>query len=196
MIKLEPLKCPKCGSVLKSQQKDLVYRCENCGTFVYAPTMEVLNAKIYRFDTNRHDKKYYMPFFVYRVEYFIRREVSKHARDIYNQRGSWIAHIPAGGSLPAHETLRIAKLITSRPPQNVVETVDFEGIPNLPVEITVEEGERMSEFLFLSYEVDKPGILQSIAYTFTAKFIELIYLPFYYRGYYYPGLVQYGGEGV
>ena len=193
MIKLLPLKCPKCGSVVKANRKDLVYRCENCGTFIYSPTEEVMTAKIYKFDTNFNDRKYYMPFLVYRVEYLIRQEVSEGARDVYNQSGMYNAYIPAGGSLPASEILRLGKMITSNPPKNYVEANDFEGIMNLPLEMSIEEGEKFTEFLFLSYEVDKPGILQSIDYTITKKFLELLYLPFYYRNYYYPGLVQYGG---
>ncbi len=194
MIKLNPLKCPSCGAVISGKMRDLVYRCNNCGTFVYAPTGNKINVKIYRYEYETEDKKYYIPFLTYltRAEIYSEENIGLFAT--HGEGGEYITYLPAGGNLPSSEVLRIAKMLTSNPPKNPIEINDFEGHPRLPMEMSIEEGEKMAEFIFLSYEVDRPGVLQRINYSFNAKFQNIIYIPFYYGGYYYPALRGYGGE--
>ena len=193
MIKLIPLKCPKCGSVISGKLRDLVYRCNNCGTFVYAPTRKEIKAKIYRYEFETKDKRYYIPFLVYLTNTEIYSEENIGLLATHGQGGRYLTYIPAS-SMPSSEVLRLAKMFTSNPPENPIEINDFEGHPRLPLEMSIEEGEKMAEFIFLSYEVDRPGVLQRINYSFSAEFQYIIYMPFYYRGYYYPGLEKYGGE--
>ncbi len=189
-IELVPLKCPKCGSVLKARRKDLVYRCENCGTFVYAPTGEVMNVKILNFEVPGQGKKYYMPFLMYHTHAEIYNE---EVRGFFAERGmggEWITYIPAGGQIPGEEVVRISKTVTSKPPHGPEIDSFREGSP-LPVEISVEEGEKIAEFVFLSYEVDRPGILQDLKYSFSAKFKGITYLPVYYQQGYVIALREY-----
>jgi len=190
-IKLEALKCPKCGSVLKADRKDLIYRCENCGTFIYAPTGEEIKVKILDFEEIYNAKRYYMPFLTYLTKVEIYREDVRGFLAERGMGGEWITYIPAGGSLPAQEMVRISKLFTANPPRNKNEIQSFRDAHPLPLEITIEEGEKLAEFVFLSYEVDRPGILQNLEYSFEAKFREVIYMPVYYDGGYILGLRGY-----
>jgi|GEM_PF-2671610 len=193
-IKLVPLKCPKCGSVLKSKRKDLVYQCENCGTFIYAPTGEVLDVRILEFEIIRNARKYYMPFLTYHT---VARIYDEEVRGFFAQRGmggEWITYIPAGGSLPSEEAVRISKLFTSNPPRNKNEVESFRDAAPLPMEIPIEAGPKLAEFVFLSYEVDRPGILQDIRYDFEAKFKGVVYVPVYYDNGYIIALRGYGGD--
>lgn len=193
-VRLVPLKCPKCGSILKSQRKDLVYQCENCGTFVYAPTGEVVDVSILDFEIALNAKKYYMPFLTYLTRAKIYNE---EVRGFFAQRGmggEWITYIPAGGSLPSEEAVRISKMFTSNPPRNKNEIQSFRDASPLPLEIPIEAGDKLAEFVFLSYEVDRPGILQDIRYEFEAKFQKIVYVPVYYENGYIIALRGYGGE--
>ncbi len=190
-LKLEPLKCPKCGSVLKAKRKDLIYRCENCGTFIYAPTGEEIKVRILAFEEILQGSKYYMPLLAYYTKVEIYREDVKGFLAERGMGGEWITYIPAGGSLPGEEVVRISKMLTANPPRNRSEVESFRDATPLPLEITIEEGEKLAEFIFLSYEVDRPGILQNLEYSFQAKFREIIYMPVYYDGGYRIGLRGY-----
>ena len=190
-LKLEPLKCPKCGSILKARRKDLVYRCEHCGTFIYAPTGEEISARILAFEEIVKASKYYMPLLAYHTKVEIYREDVKGFLAERGMGGEWITYIPAGGSLPGEEIVRISKMLTANPPRNRSEIESFRDAKPLSLEITIEEGEKLAEFIFLSYEVDRPGILQDIDYSFQAKFREIVYMPVYYDGKYIIGLRGY-----
>ncbi len=193
-VHLKPLKCPKCGSILKSDRKDLLYRCENCGTFVYAPTEETVNARILDFEIDMRAKKYYMPFLTYHTT---ARIYDEEVRGILAKRGvggEWITYIPAGGSLPGDVAIRVSKRFTSNPPRNKNEVQSFRDAKPLPLEIPIDAGEKLAEFIFLSYEVDRPGILQNIRYDFKASFKEILYIPVYYDRGYTIALRGYGGD--
>ncbi|NPA74695.1 MAG: hypothetical protein GXO25_01265 [Euryarchaeota archaeon] len=191
-IKLVPLKCPKCGSVVKGSGKDMVFRCENCGEFIYAPTGATIPGKIYDFEVDSKDKAY-MPFFTYLTKVQIYREEVKGLLAQHGKSGEWLSYIPAWAELPAEEIVRIGKLLTSNPPDRPHEIDSFRGVSALPVGITIEEGEKLAEFLFLSYEVEMRGTLQRIDYSFEASFRELVYMPMNYRGYYVPAFRKYTG---
>ena len=193
-VKLVPLKCPKCGSILKAQRKDLVYQCENCGTFIYAPTGEALDVSILDFEITHKGKKYYMPFLTYLTKVHIYDEEVRGFLAERGMGGEWITYIPAGGSLPGEEAVRMSKMFTSNPPRNKNEVQSFRDASPLPLEIPIEAGEKIAEFIFLSYEVDRPGILQNIRYDFEAKFSKMIYVPVYYDRGYIIALRGYGGE--
>ncbi len=193
-IKLVPLKCPHCGSILKSDRKDLLYMCDNCGTFVYAPTETVVNVKIFDFEVLRNSKRYYMPVLTYVTDVEI---YSEEVRGFFKERGMggrWLTYIPAGGSLPAEVIVMLSKMLTSSPPQDSKEIDSFRDARPLPMEITIEEGAELAEFVFLSYEVDRPGILQGINYSFSANFNGIVYIPVYYDRGYILGLRGYGGK--
>ena len=193
-IKLEPLKCPQCGSVMKAERRDLVYQCENCGTFVYAPTGEVIVAKILDFELQLPGKKYYMPFLTYYTKAIIYNEEVKGFMAKKGMGGEWITYIPAGGSLPGEEIVRISKMFTANPPRDKNEIDSFRDVPRLPLEIKKEYGEKLAEFIFLSYEVDRPGILQGINYSFETNFEGIVYVPVYYERGYTIALRGYGGD--
>ncbi len=193
-VKLVPLKCPKCGSILKANRKDLIYQCDNCGTFIYAPSGEKINAKILDFELQLRGKKYYMPFLTYYTKAEIYDEEVRGFMAKRGMGGEWITYIPAGGSLPGEEVVRISKMMTSNPPKNKNEVQSFRDGPRLPLEIELNEGEKLAEFIFLSYEVDRPGILQGINYTFEARFNGVIYIPVYYDRGYTIALHGYGGD--
>ncbi len=191
-IKLQPLKCPHCGAVVKAKSRDHVYRCEHCGTFIYAPGEYEIKGKIFDFEIVKNAKRYYMPFLSYRTKAEIFHEDVKGILAQYGKSGEWITYIPAWGAIPAEETVRLGKIFTSNPPEETLEIDSFREVPPLSVDITIEEGERMAEFLFLSYEVERKGVLQRIDYSYNAKFKEIVYIPMYYDRYYTPGLRKYG----
>jgi len=108
--------------------------------------------------------------------------------------GEWITYIPAGGSLPGSVSIRLSKVFTSKPPTDKGEVGNFGDATPLPLEIPVDVGVKLAEFIFLSYEVDRPGILQDIRYDFDARFKELVYVPVYYDRGYRIALRGYGGD--
>ncbi len=189
VIKLEPLKCPKCGSVLHGKAPDLIYVCENCGTFVYAPTGKEINGKILEFELEGKNR-YYMPFLTYDTKVEIYHEEVRGILTEKGRGGEWLTYVPGWNELPAEETVRMGKMLSSNPPE-AVEIDNFRNVPRIPLGVTIEEGEKLTEFIFLSYEVERRGILQKIDYSFAAEFKEVVYVPVIYDGYYYPAFRKY-----
>ena len=53
------------------------------------------------------------------------------------------------------------------------------AMPLMPVFINKKTAKELSEFLYLRYETQKPGILQVLRYTFDVTSAEIVYIPYY-----------------
>jgi hypothetical protein len=62
------------------------------------------------------------------------------------------------------------------PPYNT--RMDFGLVPRLPTVVKREEAMEMADFVVVTIEAEKPGVLQDLDYSLTVLDAKLIYLPF------------------
>ncbi|RLB67480.1 MAG: hypothetical protein DRH04_07925 [Deltaproteobacteria bacterium] len=55
---------------------------------------------------------------------------------------------------------------------------DFGGVPRMPVNILRDEAGRLADFLVLTFEAERPGVMQSISYDLQIQSLILVYIPF------------------
>lgn len=104
-----------------------------------------------------------------------------------NLNGTMFIFVP-GMDLPPDVFKRMAQDFTSNPPQyRGAERFSFERLP-----VTVDElaARKLADFLVLSFEAEKPGVLQDIKYQVDVQRTKLVYLPFYQdaEGRWQPGM--------
>jgi hypothetical protein len=72
---------------------------------------------------------------------------------------------------------RLATMMTAQWPKYSPRR-DFEGVPRLPASITQEEAAKLADFVLITLEAEKPGVLQELEYTFEVIDTRIVYLPF------------------
>ncbi len=78
--------------------------------------------------------------------------------------------------------------MTIRNPEIVEVIAGYEG-NYLPILINQNTARELTEFLYLRYETDKPGILQVLRYNFTVENSRIVYIPYYKeQASYIPGI--------
>ena len=71
----------------------------------------------------------------------------------------------------------IALNLTLSPPR-YSSRQDFANLPHAPVKMTKEESMQAADFVFVTIEADKPGVLQQLDYTLDVQDARLVYLPY------------------
>jgi len=198
-MKVAQVKCPRCGKPSYSKLKDSVVFCDDCRTMhtiTDAGTM-VLDYEIGEFGRELPFKKFHMPFWrLFSQVTIFSQQVS----------GAWAGKLlsaasgPAGGSggtlfifvpaieLPPDIYKRMAQDYTANPPQyRGADRFHFERLPVMVDELAARQ---LADFLILSFEAEKPGVLQDIKYQVDVQRSKLVYLPFYQdaEGRWQPGL--------
>lgn len=56
--------------------------------------------------------------------------------------------------------------------------LDFGGVPRLPAYLSKEEAMKLANFVVITLEAEKPGVLQQLDYALDIKDARIIYLPF------------------
>jgi len=70
-----------------------------------------------------------------------------------------------------------SQTLTAKPPQYTVQQ-GFGARKRMPVVLDVGEAKQLADFIVLTYEAEKPGVLQDIAYEVKVTDATLAYLPF------------------
>jgi ribosomal protein S27E len=179
------VKCPNCRDAIYSKQKDSVFYCQKCGTMHERNGgAKVVDYEIADFNKQMADQKAYMPF--WRIYATLKIDhVSVAGGSIRKLRG-WIKGDEGGGTLfvyvPAtpidkESFRRMAIDLTTMPPQYRTR-LDFANIERLPTSISREEATRMADFVLVTIEAEKSGVLQELDYTMTVHDARMVYLPF------------------
>ncbi len=190
------LQCPACGSQLERPWGEVVARCESCGALLditadEADTVPYSIAKP-NFLSNAAmpcQSPEFIPFWRFTCDiqvkdYLCTGKTDTGLPDIQGKRDYYIcaADIPRYIAEPWEVNLTI------RNP----ECEYFEKNAKLatrPIYINQKTARELTEFLFLRYETEKPGILQVLRYDFTISSAEIVYLPYYKEeGSYIPGV--------
>ena len=183
-VKLTVVKCPSCGQPIEGKTVDMVFICD-CG---------VLHT---RDDEGVHPMEYviaapktpdatpsallYIPFWVLTSD--VRINYTRSSGGFFNKlfgkdwKGGRInIYVPAVDWDP--ETFKYwATALTSSPPR-LYNATSFGPYPRLPVVLGKGQAAQLADFLILSFEAEKPGVLQEINYEVKVLSEALMYLPF------------------
>ncbi|MGQ9582261.1 MAG: zinc ribbon domain-containing protein [Thermoplasmatota archaeon] len=188
-MRIVQVKCPKCGRPSFSKLRDSVVFCEECGTLHTRTDAgpSVIDFEIAGFAREAQMRRVHMPF------WRLFSTVTIHSEEV---SGGWVARLVSavsgagrGGNLfifvpavdlPPPVYKHWAQQFTTNPPQyRAVER--FQG-ERLPTTIDDESARKLADFLILSFEAEKPGVLQDIKYDVAVQHSKLIYLPFFEEG--------------
>ena len=184
-LRLIPLKCKKCGSLLNADTRDVVYYCGNCDS-----GFELINEKDELVpvnidfaipNKNMDTEKIYLPFWVFDAD------IKINSRDAAGSITGFIMNIfgaknKHGGKfyVPAFETSleNIRKLglefTKSQPEFNIIKKGKLNGCS-----CSSKDAEKIADFIFLSIEAGKSDMLKNITYSLGLSSPKVIAVPFY-----------------
>jgi hypothetical protein len=179
------VKCPKCGNPIMSKQKDTVFYCSNCGVMhIRNGGISVLDFEIGEFNKGAPQDRVYVPFWRMYSTVVINK-VRSEGGGLF-KLANWFR----GGSntanmfiwVPASEMeidrfKALAVEFTVNPPPYGTR-MDFGLVPRLPAVVKKEEALEMADFVVVTIEAEKPGVLQDLDYSLTVHDAKLVYMPF------------------
>lgn len=189
MTTLKAVICPGCKEPLRTRDwKDTLFICP-CGTLHSRDDMStIVEYEAGMFTKQGSGEKVYLPFWKLDVDFYIQFShseggmLSKFA-DFFkgnSNSGNVTMMIPAFELNPL-QFKDMAKRMTMQYPAFTSGSID-PGVKREPCVVTADMTDRMADFLFVTIEAEKPGTLQSLAYSLTVKSKKVVYLPYYRSG--------------
>jgi len=179
------IKCPKCGNPIYSKQKDTVFYCTNCSTMhIRNGGVEVLDFEIGEFNRNATQDRVFVPFWRMYCTVVINNIRSEGGG--FRRLASWFKDEGNSGNIfiwvPASDMdidrfKGLAMDFTLNPPPYSTR-MDFGTVPRLPTVMKRSEAREMADFVVVTIEAEKPGVLQALDYTLTVHDAKLVYMPF------------------
>lgn len=183
-VRLTAVKCPACGSPIEGKAADLVFLC-SCGVMHTrdeegtrqmgftiakpstpdAPPQAVIYVPFWRLDSD--------------VAIHYTRSEGGFFSKLFGKdwKGGRVSiYIPAVNWEPGMYK-HWASALTSSPPRFNT-SPDFGPYEREPVTIDEVEAKQLADFLILTFEAEKPGVLQEIGYEVKVFGTFLVYLPF------------------
>lgn len=185
-MKVVQVKCPSCNTPIMSKQKDRFFHCDKCNVLhVRDGGTRNVDYEIAEFgDGVPLDERVYVPFWRLYCSFVIR---SKSVEGGYVFRlASWIKGADDGGSLfiyvPAADFdpmtfKQLAVDFTMKSP-NYRTRLNFGGVRRMPAMMSSEEATEMADFVVVTMEAEKPGVLQRLDYSLTVNGSKVVYIPF------------------
>ena len=186
-MKVVQVKCPNCDLPLNMEMKDELFYCSNCGTMHTreAQRLEQIPYEIadFRKDT-LIDNRVYIPFWRLCTDFRIRsRDVVGGFFDKLRQglnggngSGSLYIFVPASHMDTAAFRYWAVHLTLNNP--RYTTRADFAGTRRMPASTSRDEAIEMADFVALTLEAEKPGVLQYLDYSLTVQQAKVVYLPF------------------
>ena len=180
------LKCPVCGEVIEQPWGEVVSACKKCHHLLDVTANTV---KLVPYDVAKPDllartamkgmDPEYIPFWKFEVDFNVTDrlaggETKTGLPDISGKRSYYIcaADIPRYVSEPWEIDLTI------RNPEIVEDYAGREG-RYLTILMNQNTARKLTEFLYLRYETEKPGILQVLRYNFQVDNARILYIPYF-----------------
>lgn len=185
MTKVVPIVCPGCNNPMFSKDIDDVFLCTGCGTLhARDGKVTIIEYEVGAFKPG-DGEKLYLPFWKLGVDFNIRHEqveggtISKFTG--FLKGNSNAGHIDM--MLPAYEAdphlyKDIAERLTFHAPPYTPGRFEA-GVRREPLAVTVDMADDMADFMFVTIEADKPGVLQQLDYDLQVVSRKLVYLPYY-----------------
>ncbi|MDO5845851.1 MAG: hypothetical protein Q4Q04_02895 [Methanocorpusculum sp.] len=190
------LQCPYCGEHVERPWGEVISACIKCGHLLDITSDEV---KLVPYDVAAPDllsnaamqdkKPEFIPFWQFESEisitdYLASGDTDTGLPDISGKRNYYIC----AADIPRYlaEPWEIDLTIRNPKFEDVVA-----GKPGkyLPIYINQNTAKELTEFLYLRYETEKPGVLQVLRYNFQVYSARIVYMPYYKEeGSYIPGV--------
>jgi hypothetical protein len=186
-MKVIQVRCPNCNNPIFSKQKDLLFHCERCGTLhVRDGGINVLDYEIADFSKAAPIQgRTYVPFWRMYANFTILHmdstggttfKLSNWIKGGKGDSGEIFIFVPAPDFDPA--TFKyLATTFTADWPKYATR-LDFGGVPRLPAYLSKEEAMKLANFVVITLEAEKPGVLQQLDYNLEIKDARIVYLPF------------------
>lgn len=196
------VKCPQCRQPIKGSGSELLFYCVECGalhTRTQDGKTETIEYEIAAFNPQVETKigtntipagktreRVYIPFWqVFAQVIIIQQEVAggfitKLAGLIggtADGTGPMTVFVPAI-ELDGERFKAIATMLTASPPVYVVSTKFEVNTIRLPCTVTAAEALELADFIVLSNEAEKPGVLQKLSYEMKIQRTKLLFIPF------------------
>jgi len=181
------VKCPSCNTPIYSKERDRLFFCDKCNTLhVRDGGVERVDYEIAEFNQSAQGERVYMPFWRMYSSFVIKSK-SVEGGQLF-RLASWLKGGGDTGSLfiylPATEmdpnSMKYwSSTFTASPPRYATR-LNFGGVRRLAASVTKEEAKTLADFVVVTMEAEKPGVLQRLDYTLTVNDSKVVYLPFVY----------------
>ncbi|MBM4237114.1 MAG: hypothetical protein FJ151_01350 [Euryarchaeota archaeon] len=184
-MKVVQVKCPACGNPIHMKERDSLFLCAQCNMLhTREEGAERVEYEIAEFSPNARGERIYMPFWRLYCSFVIRSKsveggtlfrLSQWAKG-GGESGDMFVYVPAG-QLDVATFKRLATGLTANPPRYRT-TLSFGGVRRAPAVVTKKEAEKLADFVVVTMEAEKPGVLQRLDYELKVNDARVVYLPF------------------
>ncbi len=180
------LQCPLCGEEMEQPWGEVITPCKKCSHLLDITADTV---KIVPYDVAKPDllakvamegvKADFIPFWRFDVNFEVTDKLAggdtkTGLPDIDGKRSYYIC----AADIPRYLAEPWEIDMTIRNPEIVEAVAGYEG-NYLPILINKNTARELTEFLYLRYETEKPGVLQVLRYNFTVENSRIVYIPYY-----------------
>ena len=178
------LTCPECGVELEQPWGEVVTHCATCAKLldVTADGVEVIEyaaakPNLLSIAAMEGKEPQYIPFWKFAADveiddYLSEGDAETGLPSIEGKRSYYIC----AGDIPRYLSEPWEIDLTIRNPEYEEQA---EVLERMPILINKKTAKELSEFLYLRYETQKPGILQVLRYRFNVTSAEIVYIPYY-----------------
>jgi hypothetical protein len=182
--------CPACGQPIRKGEPDLVFLCE-CGALHTRHDSDARELKhevaVARQETGRSQELTLVPFWRLECQVTIRHLASKEGflsrlaraasgAEVGQGGGATTVWVPAPEWDPASFKQWATWLSTDNP--SLEYGGDLGTAKRLAVDIGRDEAVTLADFVILTIEAERPGVLQELDYEVAVNQVVLVYLPF------------------
>jgi hypothetical protein len=188
VTKIASIKCPACNNLIFSKVIDSVIICPQCGTLQARDgTVSIVDYEAGAFTKTSDGEKVYLPFWKLVVNFNITQEkvhgglLSKIAGAISGDNKELIPMMLPAFDLEPLKFKELAKGLTMKAPGYTAAPLEPD-VRRETCSVTIDMTDEMADFLFVTIEAEKPGVLQSLTYDLKVLTKKLVYLPYYKKG--------------
>jgi hypothetical protein len=186
-MKVIQVTCPSCHLPIEMKAKDQFFLCSNCGIMhVRDGGVTVVDYEIAEFTRGvQLENRVYVPFWRVYCSFVIKHvqtsggtmfKLANWIRGGGDGAGDIFVFVPAADFDPSTFG-RLGTMMTGNPPR-YASRMNFGDVPRLPAIVTREEAGDLADFIVVTMEAEKPGVLQELDYELKVKDCRVVYLPF------------------
>jgi len=186
-MKVVQVKCPKCSIPITMKQKDLLFYCDHCGVLhVRDGGVTILDYEIADFRRGvPTENLIYVPFLRMYSHFVIHQarseggglfKLSEWIKGGTGNSGDIFIFVPAVDFDPP--IFKQLSIMFTKNPAKYTNRMDFANVPRMPASITMKEAMELADFVVVTMEAEKPGVLQQLDYSLNVVDARVIYLPF------------------
>ncbi len=184
-MKVVQVKCPACNSPIYSKQRDRMFYCDKCNVMhIRDGGVDKIDFEIAEFGSAPQGESVYVPFWRLYCSFVIRSK-SVEGGHVFrlvnwmrgeNGSGTLFIYVPAADFDPGTFKRLAIEYTMSSPKYNT--RLNFGSVRRMPTSMSREEATELADFIVVTMEAEKPGVLQRLDYTLTVNGTKMVYLPF------------------